>query len=303
MRSTDLARLVALAAIWGASFLFMRVAVGPLGAVGTAESRLVLAGATIALVLALTGKRLDLVWHWRHYSIVGILNSAAPFVLFAWSAQHLPASYLVVINATAPLFGSIVAAVGFGERITARKALGLAAGLTGVATLVGLGPVAATPTTVAAALAGLTAALSYALASGYVKRRSYTVDSTALAGGSNVAAAAVLLPFVLAAPPAGLPTADAAWAAVVLGVVCTGVAYLLYFRLIADVGPARALTVTFLIPVFGMLWAALFLGEAITATMLAGGALVLVGTGLILGSAQQFRSRPRARLDSVGRED
>ena len=285
MRPADLARLVALAAIWGSSFLFMRVAVVSLGPVGTAESRLVLAGATIALVLVLSGKRLDLARHWRHFAIVGILNSAAPFVLFAWSAQHLPASYLVVVNATAPLFGAIVAATWFGERITARKTLGLVAGLAGVAILVGLGPIAATTTTVAAALAGLTAALSYALASGYVKRRSYAVDSTALAGGSNVAAAAALFPFALAAPPAGLPTAEAAWAAVVLGVVCTGVAYLLYFRLINDVGPARALTVTFLIPVFGMLWGALFLGEAITATMVGGGALVLVGTGLILGGA------------------
>ncbi len=276
----------------------MRVAVGSLGAIGTAESRLALAGATIALVLVVTGKRLDFARHWRHYAVVGILNSAAPFVLFAWSAQHLPASYLVVVNATAPLFGAIVAAAWFGERITARKALGLVAGLAGVATLVGLGPVAATPTTVAAALAGLAAALSYALASGYVNRRSYAVDSTALAGGSNIAAAAVLLPFAIAAPPAGLPTADAAWAAAVLGVVCTGVAYLLYFRLIGDVGPARALTVTFLIPVFGMLWGALFLGEAITATMLAGGALVLVGTGLILGSAAR-RSAPTGESASM----
>ena len=298
MRPVDLARLVALAAIWGASFLFTRVAVGQLGPVGTAEVRLVLAGATIALVLVLGGKRLDLARHWRHYAIVGILNSAAPFVLFAWSALHLPASYLVVVNATAPLFGAIVAAAWFGERVTARTALGIAAGLAGVATLVGLGPIAATATTVAAALAGLTAALCYALASGYVKHRSYAVDSTALAGGSNVAAAVVLLPFAIAAPPAGLPTADVAWAAVALGVLCTGVAYLLYFRLIGDVGPARALTVTFLIPVFGMLWGALFLGEAITATMVGGGALILVGTGLILGSAVR-RSAPTGQSARV----
>jgi drug/metabolite transporter (DMT)-like permease len=285
MRAADLTRLVALAAIWGASFLFMRVAVTSLGAIGTAESRLVLAGATIAAVLALTGKRLDLARHLRHYTIVGTLNSAAPFALFAWSAQHLPASYLVVLNATAPLFGAIVGAAWFGERVTARAAFGLAAGLGGVATLVGLGPVVATPTTIVAALAGLAAALCYAIASAYVRRRSYKVDSAALAGGSNVAAAAVLLPFALAAPPPALPGADALWAVVALGVLCTGIAYLLYFQLIRDVGPARALTVTFLIPVFGMLWGAAFLGEAITATMLAGATLVLVGTWLILGSA------------------
>lgn len=303
MRAADLARLVALAAIWGASFLFTRIAAGPLGAIATAETRLVLAGATIALYLAITGKRLDLGRHLRHYAIVGVLNSAAPFVLYAWSAQHLPASYLAVINATAPLFGALVAALWLGDRITPRAALGLAAGVAGVATLVGLGPIAATPTTVAAALAGLVASLCYAIASGYVKRRSYAVDSSALAGGSNVAAAAVLLPFVIAAPPPAVPPSDAVWAAVALGVVCTGLAYLLYFRLITDVGPARALTVTFLIPVFGMLWGALFLDEAITVTMLAGAALVLVGTGLILGGVPEFRSKPPARLDSAASED
>jgi drug/metabolite transporter (DMT)-like permease len=285
LRAADLVRLVALAAIWGASFLFMRVAVGPLGAVGTAEIRLALAGATIAVYLAFAGKRLDLGRHWRHYAIVGILNSAAPFVLYAWSAQHLPASYLAVINATAPLFGALVAALWLGDRITPRAALGLAAGVAGVTTLVGLGPIAATSTTVVAALASLVASLFYAIASGYVKHRSYAVDSSALAGGSNVTAAAVLLPLALATPPAALPAPQAVWAAVVLGVLCTGVAYLLYFRLITDVGPARALTVTFLIPVFGMLWGAIFLGETISATMLAGAALVLVGTGLILAPA------------------
>jgi uncharacterized membrane protein len=205
LRASDLARLVALAAIWGASFLFMRVAVGPLGAIATAETRLVLAGATIALYLAITGKRLEFGRHWRHYAIVGTLNSAAPFALFAWSAQHLPASYLAVINATAPLFGALVAALWLAERITPRAALGLAAGVAGVATLVGLGPIAATPVTVVAALAGLAAALCYAIASGYVKRESYAVDASALAGGSNVAAAAVLVPLAIVAPPAGLP--------------------------------------------------------------------------------------------------
>jgi drug/metabolite transporter (DMT)-like permease len=290
MRPADLARLVALAAIWGASFIFMRIAVVSLGAIGTAETRLVLAGATIALVLALSGRRLELARHLRHFTVVGVLNSAAPFVLFAWSAYHLPASYLVVLNATAPLFGTVVAAAWLGDPISARAALGLVAGLAGVATLVGLGPIEATPVALAAALAALAAALSYALASAYVKRQSYAVDPAVLAGGSNVTAAAVLLPFALTAPPAELPTAHVVWAAAALGVLCTGIAYLLYFRLISDVGPARALTVTFLIPVFGTLWGALFLGEAITAPMLAGASLVLVGTWMILGGAAQ---RPR----------
>jgi drug/metabolite transporter (DMT)-like permease len=253
--------------------------------VGTAEPP-VLAG-TIAPSSS-TGKRLDLARHWRHYSIVGILNSAAPFVLFAWSALHLPASYLVVVNATAPLFGAIVAAAWFGERITARKALGLAAGLAGVATLVGLGPFAATPTTVAAAVAGLTAALSYALASGYVKRRSYAVDSTALAGPAT-SRPRQCSPFGPRRRRGRPPRR---------GLGSGGARRGLYRRRLPALLPAhrrrwagaRAAHVTFLIPVFDAL-GALFLGEAITATMLVGGALVLVGTGLILGSAVR-RSAP-----------
>jgi len=302
LRPADLARLVALAALWGAAFIFIRIAVVPLGAIGTAQARLVLSGATIALVLALSGRRLDFARHWRHFASVGAINSALPFVLFAWSAHHLPASYLAVLNATASLFGALVAAAWLGDRITVRAALGLALGLAGVATLVGLGPIAATPTIVAASLAALGAALCYAIASAYVKRQSYAVDAPVLAGGSTIAAAAVLLPFVLAAPPTAVPPADAVWAAIVLGVLCTGVAYLLYFRLVADVGPTRALTVTFLIPVFGMLWGALFLGEAITAPMLAGAALVLVGTGMILGVGARRAAAPAAAPRASGTE-
>jgi drug/metabolite transporter (DMT)-like permease len=290
MRAKDLVRLVTLAAIWGGSFLFMRVAVVSLGATATAETRLALAGVTISAYLAFTGRRLAWRAHWRYYAAVGSINSAAPFALYAWSAQHLPASYLAVINATSPLFGALVGAAWLGDRLTGRAALGLVAGLTGVGLLVGLGPIAASPAVLAASLAALGAAICYALGAAYVKRRAYSVDASALAGGSNIAAAVLLAPLALACPPAGWPTAQAAWAAVGLGVLCTGVAYLLYYRLVTDVGPARALTVTFLIPVFGMLWGAVFLGEPVTATMLGGCALVLAGTGLIVAPARRRRS-------------
>jgi drug/metabolite transporter (DMT)-like permease len=291
VRAKDVVRLVLLAAIWGGSFLFVRVAVVSLGPMATAEARVALAGATIAAYLLFVGKRLAWRAHWRYYAAVGTINSAAPFALYAWSAQHLPASYLAVINATSPLFGTLVAAAWLGDRLAAHTVIGLGAGLAGVILLVGLGPVVASPAVIAASIAALGAAICYALGSAYVKRRAYAVDAAALAGGSNIAAALVLLPLALASPPPGWPTAEAAWAAVGLGILCTGVAYLLYYRLVTDVGPARALTVTFLIPAFGMLWGAVFLGEPITATMLGGCALVLVGTGLILAPAR--RSVPR----------
>jgi drug/metabolite transporter (DMT)-like permease len=282
VRPAELARLVALAAIWGASFIFIRIAVVPLGPIATSELRVALAAAALLAWLRFAG--VDLAWraHWRFYLAVGLLNSAAPFALWAFSAIHLPASYLVVLNATSPLFGAVVSVVWLRERITARTALGLAAGVAGVAMLVGLGPVRATPAVLWAIAAGAIAALFYAVAAAYMKRRSAGVDAAAAATGSQIGAALLLAPLLVPLPPVASPT-PAEWIAVVLlGVLCTGIAYLLYFRLIADVGPTRALTVTFLIPLFGMLWGALFLGEAITPVMAAGCALVLAGTALIL---------------------
>jgi drug/metabolite transporter (DMT)-like permease len=282
VRPADAARLVALAAIRGASFIFIRVAVVPLGPIATAELRVALASATLLAWLGFAGIGLGLREHWRLYLAVGTLNSALPFALWAFSAIHLPASYLVVLNATSPLFGAVVSAMWLRERITPRAALGLAAGVAGVAMLVGLGPVQPTPAVLWAIAAGAFAALLYAVAAAYMKRRSSAVDAAAVATGSQLGATLVLAPLLAPVAPVAWPTA-AEWAAVVaLGVLCTGVAYLLYFRLIADVGPTRALTVTFLIPLFGMLWGALFLGEAITPVMAAGCALVLAGTALIL---------------------
>lgn len=282
MRPADIARLVALAAIWGASFIFIRVAVVPLGPIATADLRVALASVALLAWLRFAGVGLAWPAHWRFYLAVGLVNSAAPFALWAFSALHLPASYLVVLNATSPLFGAVVSAVWLRERITARAAVGLAAGVAGVAMLVGLGPVRTSPAVAWAIAAGALAALSYAVAAAYMKRRAAGVDAAAVATGSQIGASLLLAPLLVSLPPVAWPTPGEWIAVVLLGLLCTGAAYLLYFRLIANVGPTRALTVTFLIPLFGMLWGALFLGEAITPTMAAGCALVLAGTALIL---------------------
>jgi drug/metabolite transporter (DMT)-like permease len=281
MRAADAARLAALAALWGGSFLFMRVAVVPLGAVATAELRVLLAAAALLAWLRIAGIRLG--WHaeWRLYLAVGLINSAAPFALYAFSALHLPVSYLVVLNATSPLFGALVSAVWLGERLTARAALGLLAGVGGVALLVGVGPVPPTTSVVWAIAASLLAAACYAVAAAYLKRRPRAPAPAAVATGSQLAATVALLPLVPVLPAAAWPSRGEWLAVAMLGVLCTAIPYLLYFRLIADVGATRALTVTFLIPVFGMLWGAVFLGETITATMAAGCGLVLLGTALI----------------------
>jgi drug/metabolite transporter (DMT)-like permease len=292
MRPADGARLAALAALWGASFLFMRVAVLPLGAIATAELRVLLAAATLLAWLRIAGIRLEWPAHWRLYLAVGLINSAAPFALYAFAALHLPVSYLVVLNATSPLFGALVSAVWLGERLTARAALGLLAGVGGVALLVGVGPVPPTAPVAWAIAASLLAAACYALAAAYLKRQPRAPVPAAVATGSQLAATVALLPLAPLLPPAAWPAAGEWVAVAMLGVLCTAIPYLLYFRLIADVGATRALTVTFLIPAFGMLWGAVFLGETITATMAAGCALVLVGTALIF--ARSASPSPRA---------
>jgi drug/metabolite transporter (DMT)-like permease len=282
MRAGDVARLLALAALWGGSFLFMRVAVVPLGPIATAELRVLFAAAALLVWLGIA--RIGLGWrdHWRLYLVVGAINSAAPFALYAFSALHLPVSYLVVLNATTPFFGAMVAAAWLGERFTGRAALGLVAGVGGVAMLVGLGPVLPTAPVAWAIAASLLAALCYAIAAAYLKRRTHAPVPAAVATGSQIAATIALLPLLTVAPAAAWPSSGEWLAVILLGVLCTALPYLLYFRLLADVGATRALTVTFLIPAFGMLWGAVFLGETITGTMAAGCGLVLVGTALIL---------------------
>jgi drug/metabolite transporter (DMT)-like permease len=282
MSVRDILLLVVLAAIWGASFLFLRVAAPTFGAFPLAEARVALAGLALAAYALALGRELPRLSDWRAHLVVGAFNSGIPFALFSFAAVHLGAAYMAVLNATSPLFGALFGAALGQERIGPGKVLGMMLGVGGVALLVGLGPVDVTPWTLAAAAASLAAAACYGFAGHYAKRHGSAMTPLALALGSQLGAAAVLAPATVFALPATTPPLDALASVLVLALVCTAAAYLAYFRLIVRVGPVRALTVTFLIPVFGILWGALFLGERITASMLAGCATVLVATGLVL---------------------
>ena len=277
-----LALLVTLAALWGGSFVFMRVAVPAMGPVPLTFVRVTLAAMVLFSLAAARHDLPDLRSRWRGFGVVGLVNSALPFVLICFAEQTLTASTAGILNATSPFFGAIAAAIWLGDPLTARKIGGMSLGLVGVALLVGLQPEPLTRTTVLAIAACLAAALCYGLAGVYAKKRMQGVSSFALACGSQLSAALVLTP---ALPFVSVPGPVTSWIAfnvVALAVASTAIAYLIYFRLIADIGPSRALTVTFLIPLFGVLWGYLFLGEAITASMLAGGALIVAGTALAL---------------------
>jgi drug/metabolite transporter (DMT)-like permease len=282
MRGSDIARLVLLAAIWGASFIFMRTLAPVLGPVLTADSRVMIAGIALVAGFRLAGFDGGLRRHWRHFLVIGVLNSALPFLLFAFAALHLPASYSAILNAAAPLFSVLLSAVWLDERLTAPRIAGIAAGIAGVALVTGAGPVvpdAFFGWSIAACLAG---ALCYALAGIYIKRRAVGVKPMAIAGWSQVFAAFVLLPLTPFAPAPGVVTGAVAANVLALALLCSAAAYLLYYRLIADLGPSRAMSVTFLIPLFGMTWGVLLLGETVTLPMLAGCALIVGGTLLVL---------------------
>lgn len=296
MRPVDLLRLLLLAAIWGSSFLFMRLVAPALGPLLTAELRVLLAGLALLAWFRATGTDLGLRANRRFFVIVGTVNSGVPFALFAYAALHIPAAYSAVLNATAPLFGVICAAVWLRERVTPARVAGLALGIAGVAVMVGVGPVQPTPQMLLAVGAGLAAPLCYGLAATYIKLHGAGIRPGAVAAGSQLGAALTLLPALPLWPapalhdPALLTPLVLACTAT-LALVCGAVAYLLYFRLVEDTGPARALTVTLLIPVFGMGWGALFLGERITPAMAAGAASIVAGLVLLLDLRQLFRGR------------
>jgi drug/metabolite transporter (DMT)-like permease len=280
MRPGDIARLVSLAAIWGASFLFNRITAPVLGPVLTAELRTLIAGVALAAWFALSG--FDPQWRrwWGQYVVVGIFSSAVPFLLWAYAALTQPAGLLSVLNATSPMWGALCSALILGERLSARRVAGLVLGVVGVAVVTQ--PAARQDFDFIAIGAALTAAFCYGLAAAYMKRWASNVPSRGMAVGTQLLAGVILIPFIPLWPPAAAPTPLVAGSMLALGLACGAVAYLLYFRLIADIGATGALTVTYLIPVFGVLWGALFLGEALSAAMLAGAALVVLGTVFVL---------------------
>jgi drug/metabolite transporter (DMT)-like permease len=283
MSSASLIRLLLLSAIWGGSFLLIRVGAPALGPVTLMEARVLLAAIFLTgVAVALRRPPLDWRTHWRHYLIIGLLNSALPFLLFGYAALTLPASLLSILNATSPLWGTLIAALWQRAPLDGRRLAGLVLGIFGVGLLVGFDRVALAPGAGVAISAALAAALCYAIASSYAKS-AREVAPFANAHGSMWAASLLIAPVLLAFPPAATPTPGMLALLVALGVLCSGIAYLLYFRLIEDIGAAPALTVTFLIPLFGSFFGWLVLDEAIGWHTLAGGAVVIAGTALVTG--------------------
>lgn len=283
-----LPEFVLLAALWGASFLFMRLGAAEFGPLATAFVRVALASAfLLPLLLARRGQWGLVRTHWRALLVVGVLNSGLPFLLYAFAVLSITTGLSSILNATTPLWGALVAWLWLGERLTATRVLGLGLGFMGVLLLAW--DKASLQTGADGARAGwamaacLGATLSYGVAASYTKRRLAGVPPMVTASGSQLGAAAALALPAFWAWPAQLPSAPA-WAAMAaVALLCTGLAYVLYFRLIERAGAARALTVTYLIPVFALGYGTLLLGEAITPWMLLCAAVILLGTALSAG--------------------
>jgi drug/metabolite transporter (DMT)-like permease len=244
--------------------------------------RLVLAALFLSVVGVIWNQRLQVREHWRHFLVLGLVNSGLPFLFFGFAARTLSASLLSILNATAPIWAAVIGAIWTKSPLSRRTAAGLVLGVSGVAILVGLDPAVLSVGAYRAIGLALIGAFLYGVSSIYA-RTARKIEPFANAHGSMWAAALMLTPavpfFVHAVPISPL----IALAVIALGVLCSGVAYLLYFRLIADVGPASALTVTFLVPVFGVIWGHFFLNEPVGLATLAGAAIVVVGTALVTG--------------------
>ena len=291
MRRSDAIRLVALSAIWGSSFIFIRVLAPVLGPILTVTTRVLIGGAVLVAYCRIIGLDAEVGRHWRQYAVIGIVNSTLPFMLFAFAALYLPASYSVILNSTAPLFTALWAIPLLNESLTRTKLVGLVAGAAGVVLVSRAGPVVPDSWFWIAVLACLGATTCYALSSIYMKKRAANLKPLAIAGWSQIFAALAMAPLVPFAQPSAPLTPLIAFNVLMLAVFCSSIAYVLYYRLIADIGPTRALTMAFLMPVFGMVWGALFLGEPITLPMIAGCALIIGGATAVLRPAHASQRR------------
>ena len=280
MSPRDLALLVLLAGLWGSSFLFMRIAGPELGAAPLAWMRVTVAAVFLGALLAVRRESPPLSGRWGAMTLMAFTNTAAPFLLLTWATIHLSAGYGALLNATTPLWGAVIGTLFFGLAAGRQLWAGLALGFLGVGVLVAgklndIGSAALLPI-----LAGLAATACYGHAAHYARTGFAGVTPLGLAFGSQLLASLWLLGPALVEWPMVAPSWTALACVVFLGVACTGIAYLIYFGLIARIGSTKATMVTYIAPVFGVAWGALLLKEAITPAMLAGGAVILIGVAV-----------------------
>ncbi len=283
MKTRDIVDLVLLGALWGASFLLMRLAAPEFGPVPLIEIRVGIGALFLLPVLALRDGLPTLKQRWQAVWTMGVFNSALPFCLLAFASLGIAGALSAILNASSPLWAALIAWLWMGERLNVSRIVGLLTGFGGVLVLMSDKFAQHSEGVMLAIGAALLAALCYGYAANFARRHLVGIPSLAVATGTQIASAVLLAPLALALWPAHPVSAQAWSAAVVLGVACTGIAYILYFRLIANVGAARALAVTYLVPMFGIFWDATLLQQWPGTRDIAGCAVILVGTALATG--------------------
>lgn len=287
MTNRDLFNLMLLAAMWGASFLFMRVSVPEFGAVPMMTFRVLLAGFMLLPLVFIKRRQQVLKSNWKVIGFVGIINSAIPFTLIAYSTLYVTAGFASVLNAATPIFASLVALIWLGQRLGKLAVFGLLVGVFGVILLVWNKLDFSQNQSVLAIAAGLGGTLFYGVAANFSKQKLVGVDSLSIAAGSLIGAGIFLLPFCIIYWPTEMPSMQA-WVNVsILSLACTAYAQLIYFKLLESAGATNATTVTFLIPIFGLLWGYLFLQEVFEVTTLIATVVILLGTGMTTGLLQR----------------
>lgn len=283
MTLRDFGLLVVLGAIWGASYLFLRIAAPVVGILPLINLRVLIAAAALLLYAVALGRRPSLRHRWRSLLVLGALNAAIPFTLIAAATVYLNASMASILNATTPIFTALVATMWMQEPLGWRRLLGLGLGLAGVGVLMGWSPIGLSHQVMLGGLCSLGGALCYGIGGVYAKLRFRGAAILDLALGQQVAAGLLLLPLALVAwrpQPLTLPVLVSVLA---LGLLSTAVGYLIYFDLVARVGPTNTLSVTFLVPLFGTFWGVVFLQEPMRISLLAGLAIILTGVFLVTG--------------------
>jgi drug/metabolite transporter (DMT)-like permease len=283
MSAGDILQIIAMAAVWGGSFLFLRIATPDFGPVPLIAIRVVISTLFLLPVLLVRPeRRAEFRQNLGKLFFLGLINAAIPFPLFAYTTLFVTAGFASIINATAPLFAALVAGVWLRDRISIGGFLGLIVGFGGLVLLVG-GLPDTSPGTLPAIGGSLFAAFLYGVAASFVKKHLAGINTWVTTTGSFGFAAVLLAPLAVLKWPAVNPSGTSWIAVLALAVVCTAIPNIYYFRLVLRVGPGKAMSVAFLIPIFGILWGALVLGETVTVGMLGGGAVILLGTALVVG--------------------
>ena len=287
--------LLALSAIWGGAFIYTRVLAPNIGIFVTTEWRLLLGGAGLGVWMLFT--HFDASWrvYWKRYLALGLINTAIPFSLFSFAALTLPGSYSAIINSMSPLWAALFAALWLGDKLTPHKLAGLVLGMLGVAMITRGGPVPLNAQTLTAIGACVAATVCYGLGGVYIKLNLQQAKPAAIAGGSQLLAGLLCAPALFTGPSTAVYSPMVLLHITVIGLACGSVAYLLYYRLMTLAGPVKALSVTMLIPLFGMLWGHVFLDEVITTGMLIGCVTVVAGLALLFSGQAASPSAPLAR--------